>query len=117
MIYYDKKRIFNKNYFKLPIHAVFKEKNGTIDVLYPNSDSFIIFLLMLGLNILDSINCLGSKVGTFIQNMKPAVWSNSAKLPELLNHKCIFHTFYCLKSTVYSLLTTVYYVHYVLVKS
>ena len=35
--------------------------------------------LILGLDILDSFDCLGSKIGNFIQDMKPAVWSNSAK--------------------------------------
>ena len=53
-------------------------KNGTVDVLYPNNDFFIYFLI-LGLDILESFDCLGSKIGNFIQGMKPAVWSDSAK--------------------------------------
>ena len=49
-----------------------------MDVLYPNNDFFIYFLI-LGLDILESFDCLGSKIGNFIQDMKPAVWSDSAK--------------------------------------
>ena len=51
--------------------------NGTVDVLYPNDD----FFLILGLDILDSFDCLGSKIGYFIKDMKPAVWSNLANWP------------------------------------
>ena len=58
--------------------AVFVKKNGTLDVLYPNNDfSFIFFIL--GLDISDNFDCLGSKIVNFIQDMKPTVWSNSAK--------------------------------------
>ena len=39
------------------------------------------YCLILGLDILDSFYCLGSKFGNFIQDMKLAVWSNSAKWP------------------------------------
>ena len=49
-----------------------------MDVLYPNNDFLFIFLI-LGLDILDSFDCLGSKIDHLIQDMKPAVWSNSAK--------------------------------------
>ena len=55
-------------------------KNGTVDVLYPINDFLFIFLI-LGLDIIDSFDCLGSKIDHFIQDMNPAVWSNSEKLP------------------------------------
>ena len=36
-------------------------------------------LFIIRLYILDSFDCLGSKIDNFIQDMKLAVWSNSAK--------------------------------------
>ena len=78
LIDYDKKEFFEKLF--LAAHSCSFFKNGTMDVLYPNND-FFIYCLILGLDILDSFDCLGSKIGHFIQDMKPAVWSNSAKLP------------------------------------
>ena len=77
LIYYDKKKIFK---LFLAAHSCSSRKNYTVDVSYPNNDFLFIFLI-LGLDILYSFDCLGSKIGNFIQDMKPAVWSNSAKLP------------------------------------
>ena len=68
LIYYDKKELVDKLFL------------ATVDVIYLNNDFLFIFLI-LGLVTLDSFDCLGSKIGIFIQDMKPAVWSNSAKLP------------------------------------
>ena len=42
--------------------------------------TFYLFL-NIGTRLLDSFEYLGSKIGNFIQDMKLAIWSNSAKLP------------------------------------
>ena len=65
-----KKEFFEK--LLLAAHSCSFRKNGTVDVLYPNND-FLFILLILGQDILDSFDCLGSKIGNFIQDMKPAV--------------------------------------------
>ena len=72
------KRIFEQLF--LAAQSCSFRKNGTVNVLYPNNDFLFIFFI-LGLDILDSFDCLGSKIVNIIQDMKPAVWSNSAKLP------------------------------------
>ena len=74
--YYDKKLCFEKLF--LAAHSCSSRKNYTVDVSYPNNDFFIYFFI-LGLDISDNFDCLGSKIGNSIQDMKPAVWSNSAK--------------------------------------
>ena len=42
---------------------------------------FYLFFSILGLDILDIFDCLGSQICNSIQDMEPPVWSNSAKLP------------------------------------
>ena len=74
LIYYDKTKYFDKLF--LAAHSCSSHKNYTMDVSYPTNDLFLI----LGLDILYSFDCLGSKICNFIQDMKPAVRSNSAKL-------------------------------------
>ena len=71
-----KKEIFEKLF--LAAHPWSFCKNVTVHVLNPNHDFLFIFFI-LGLAVLDSFDCLGSKMGNFIQDMKPDVWSNSAK--------------------------------------
>ena len=36
-------------------------------------------IMQEAIDILESFDCLGSKIGKFIQDMKPSVWSDSAK--------------------------------------
>ena len=47
---------------------------------YTQIMTFYLFFIF-GLDILDSFDCLGRKIDHFIQDMNPAVWSNSEKLP------------------------------------
>ena len=77
LIYYDEKNLL-KHYFLLPIHKVFV--NVVPWFCYTIMMTlFLNLLLILGLDILVSFDPLGSTIGNFIQDMKPAVWSNSVK--------------------------------------
>ena len=73
----ERKKEFFKKLF-LAAHSCSFRKNGTVDISYPKNDFLFIFFI-LGLDISDNFDCLGSKIGNSIQDMKPAVWSNSAK--------------------------------------
>ena len=81
LIFYDEKEFFKK-YFYLPIHAVFVKM---VDVSYPNNHFF--YFLILGLDISDIFDCLGSKLCNSIHDIKPAVWSNSYKY--IYGIKCV----------------------------
>ena len=53
-----------RNFFKkifLAAHSHSFRKNGTVDVSYPNNDFLFIFFI-LGPNISDNFDCLGSKL-------------------------------------------------------
>ena len=58
------------------MHAVFVKM---VQWMYHTLIMTFYLFLILGLDISDNFDCLASKIGNSIQDMKPAVWSNSAK--------------------------------------
>ena len=56
----ERKKEFFKKIF-LAAHSCSFRKNGTVDVSYPNND-FIFIFFILGPNISDNSDCLGSKL-------------------------------------------------------